>query len=1148
MSSGVAGCTQVASKSVEGRMEAQVQLMKSQIDYLHDALAEVKEANRDLSQMLSNQQDKVMVSFEKIAENLRVLCDRFEVKQVPSYVGMLQVSLPLFYDCHRDYDTWEKSIENLLVLLNIEKESEKIVLAVGCFCSSALNWWKLVSNIYSHHLYRNLDDWHDLRNALQERYAGTNTFDKAKVKLLNFKQNDRSVQTYFEELEGVFLSLGVDENDYMLTDRFHYGLDKGYKQHPKIRRQSRLYEAYYAALEVEREPDTSCGRNGPIEDQWAGVTFLNTDAESSLEQPLRLDKLDQRPPGASSLGQAASTPTPAGQLRQKDFNKQTRPIKEERMDLDYLCDRELVQKSYDQDDENVINFGVQTKGDDSLMEISAQEYQRSLTVGLDKLWGKEGGENGLGKSVTSPFDEAMEALSSLITKWSRADKRNKAQLALLRSLYYAIMASIHGFSLHRTSMIFKKDLDWMGEEYVSKELPMPTYFRFLALLAFKIFEQVDVAILEVGLGGRFDAPNVRGVPTFTAPQPDEAMLVLEGRASELDVPLQVTTTLDPNLLNGSNLGLEGENQYVNVVALCSTWLEKTGNAVVDYLKMLGLTTASMQGRAQIVPDHVAESGSSGDLLFYLDGAHSPESMDVCAKWFSTAIKEDHEPKNGVLTKSQLSHIMFRIAIRMVLETIQCRAWLRSKLMIFGSGFYLLHCSSILDFISCLIVKIVFVVLGLSLLTILQFIPILKPCNHVENHCNRDPKVHEIIFFIGLYFLALGTGGYLPNLQDFGADQFDENHSKERITTRKRKPEGSPLVSISHFLIAALTTRKLPHPSSTDMLYEMCESHNLHGRLLCHTNSLSCLDKAAIVEDNDKQISTRRLATIIMVEETKLVFNLFPIRLTSVIFGVSLAQSPTFFIKQSSMMNRTIGNKFEIPPPSFGTVGPLTTLLAIAFDEKILTPALRKAKGDERGLKFFQTIGIGMIFPILGMAVSALVERKRLGLAEEEVEQGNQTGQTLPMNVFWILPQYMIFGIADTFFLVGLQEFFYEQAPESMRSLGVAFLCSALGVGNFVSGFIISIIAHITEKLGTSWFGKDLNSSRLDKFYSLMTIISVVNLRMCVFFAKRQMYKNVKNKMSVDDKITDLDDDDQDSIVNVMESFTNSGSIQDEVLK
>ncbi|AQK43510.1 Folylpolyglutamate synthase [Zea mays] len=39
---------------------------------------------------------------------------------------------------------------------------------------------------------------------------------------------------------------------------------------------------------------------------------------------------------------------------------------------------------------------------------------------------------------------------------------------------------------------------------------MPAYFRFLAPLAFKIFyaEQVDVAVLEVGLGGKFDATNV----------------------------------------------------------------------------------------------------------------------------------------------------------------------------------------------------------------------------------------------------------------------------------------------------------------------------------------------------------------------------------------------------------------------------------------------------------------------------------------------------------------------------------------------------------------------------------------------------------------------------------------------------------------
>ncbi|KAL6176201.1 hypothetical protein ACLB2K_052836 [Fragaria x ananassa] len=49
------------------------------------------------------------------------------------------------------------------------------------------------------------------------------------------------------------------------------------------------------------------------------------------------------------------------------------------------------------------------------------------------------------------------------------------------------------------------------KEKASDDIPMPTYIRFLALLAFKIFfgEKVDVAILEAGLGGKLDATNVQ---------------------------------------------------------------------------------------------------------------------------------------------------------------------------------------------------------------------------------------------------------------------------------------------------------------------------------------------------------------------------------------------------------------------------------------------------------------------------------------------------------------------------------------------------------------------------------------------------------------------------------------------------------------
>eukprot|EP00257_Ricinus_communis_P019046 XP_015577914.1 folylpolyglutamate synthase [Ricinus communis] len=348
------------------------------------------------------------------------------------------------------------------------------------------------------------------------------------------------------------------------------------------------------------------------------------------------------------------------------------------------------------------------------------------------------------RGVTS-YEEAMDALSSLITKRSRADKSNKGDRfdflfdylkmldleqaisemkiihvagtkgkgstctfteSILRNCGFrtGLFTSPHlidvreRFRLDGEDICEEKFLAYFWwcydrlKEKTTEEIPMPTYFRFLALLAFKIFaaEQVDVAILEVGLGGKFDATNVvqtpivcgisslgydhmeilgntlgeiagekagifkHRIPAFTVPQLDEAMHVLEDKASKLDVPLQVAPPLDPSLLNGLKLGLEGEHQYLNAglaIALSSKWLQRTGHVEFSYLEqssplpehfIRGLTTACLQGRAQIVPDRCVNTETNGDLVFYLDGAHSPESMEACARWFSLAIKDDNQ--------------------------------------------------------------------------------------------------------------------------------------------------------------------------------------------------------------------------------------------------------------------------------------------------------------------------------------------------------------------------------------------------------------------------------------------------------------------------------------------------------------------------
>ncbi|KAG5557849.1 hypothetical protein RHGRI_007928 [Rhododendron griersonianum] len=473
--------------------------------------------------------------------------------------------------------------------------------------------------------------------------------------------------------------------------------------------------------------------------------------------------------------------------------------------------------------------------------------------------------------------------------------------------------------------------------------------------------------------------------------------------------------------------------------------------------------------------------------------------------------------------------------------------------------------------SMILIASILYLMGLGLLTMTQFIPSLKPCG--TDLCTQTRKVHKVVFFLAIYLLSLGTGGHKPCLESFGADQFDDDHMEERkqkmsyfnwwnfalccglllgvtliayaedyaswgvasliltvtmaITImifyfgkgfyRYRVPEGSPLTPMSQVLVAALRKRNMSHPSSPALLYEVPKSEKSKGRLLCHTNSLRFLDKAAIIEGSENILSRKQpnpwiLATVTQVEEMKLVINLIPIWLTSLTFGLCMAQASTFFVKQSSIMNRKIGQNFEFPPASIGTISASGMIITVILYDKILVPLLRGATGNERGIEILRRIGIGMAFAVCGMTIAALVERKRLGVVERDIMRGQRT-ETLSVSAFWLAPQLIVLGIADGFTLVGLQEFFYEQVPDSMRSLGIAFYLSVIGLGNLLSSYLITTVDHITTSAGNSWFGKDLNESHLDNFYWLLAVLNGLNLFIYVVIARRFKYKNVQRSVS-----------------------------------
>ncbi|PIA60510.1 hypothetical protein AQUCO_00300185v1 [Aquilegia coerulea] len=477
------------------------------------------------------------------------------------------------------------------------------------------------------------------------------------------------------------------------------------------------------------------------------------------------------------------------------------------------------------------------------------------------------------------------------------------------------------------------------------------------------------------------------------------------------------------------------------------------------------------------------------------------------------------------------------------------------------------------------------VMGLCLLTMTQLIPSLKAC-HMEK-CDKPEKLHEVVFFIAIYLVSLATGGHKPSLESFGADQFDDNHPEERkkkmsffnwwnsalcgglllgvtviiyiqdyvswaasyiiltvvicITIilfylgkpvyRYRVPKGSPLTPLLQVLVAAIAKRNLPYPSDTAQLNHVSYHSDNDQRIrLCHTNKL----RAAILEDvkdeekgsSDQLRNPWRLSTVSQVEELKLVLNMIPIWCSTLVFGLSIAQIGTFFIKQGVTMNRKLGNHFEIPPASIFSLTAIGMILSISMYDKVLEPKVRKVRGKERGITILERIGIGMGIAMIAMFIAAGIERKRLGIAWRDIAQGGNGVGTI--SVFWLAPQFIVGAVGDGFALVGLQEFFYGQVPDSMRSLGIALYLSVLGIADIISGLLITLVDDLTSTGGgTSWFGKDLNHSRLDKFYCLIGVISIVNLCVFVYLANRYTYKNVeKGVISVNSDGVEIEENEQ----------------------
>ncbi|KAL6616563.1 hypothetical protein ACP70R_038833 [Stipagrostis hirtigluma subsp. patula] len=427
-----------------------------------------------------------------------------------------------------------------------------------------------------------------------------------------------------------------------------------------------------------------------------------------------------------------------------------------------------------------------------------------------------------------------------------------------------------------------------------------------------------------------------------------------------------------------------------------------------------------------------------------------------------------------------------------------------------------------------------------------------------------------VFYAGLYLLALG-GALQPVLSSFGADQFDESDEEERgrqssyfnwfylsinvgslvggtvlvwvqssvswglgygipalfsvlavaaflagtaVYRRHQPPGGSPFTRVAQVVAAAVRKCGVDAPDDASALYE-CEAGDgmsaIQGsRRLAHTDQFRFLDKAAVETASDKaQPSPWRLCTVTQVEELKCVLRLLPVWATGIIFSAAYSQMSTTFILQGDTLDPYVGG-FRVPAAVLSVFDTLSVMLWVPLYDRVIVPLARRATGHERGFTQLARMGIGLVVLAVAMvAAGALeVERRRV-IARHGMYDTNTgaDGRYLPLSIFWQVPQYVVVGASEVFTFIGQMEFFYDQAPDAMRSLCSGLSLTSFALGNYASSALVDVVARATARGGRDgWIPDNINRGHLDYFFWLLAMLCIGNFGAYILIARWYTYK------------------------------------------
>jgi len=242
-----------------------------------------------------------------------------------------------------------------------------------------------------------------------------------------------------------------------------------------------------------------------------------------------------------------------------------------------------------------------------------------------------------------------------------------------------------------------------------------------------------------------------------------------------------------------------------------------------------------------------------------------------------------------------------------------------------------------------------------------------------------------------------------------------------------------------------------------------------------------------------------------VHDVENVLSILPFWVCFIVYFSVWSQLTTLIYAQGCQMDaRLAALDMDVPIAALSLFSIIPILVLIPLLDRCLFPWLRRRCGLE--ISMLQKMGAGFLFASLSMIavdVTEIVRRDYSAIDESvaSVCDGDDVFVS-ELSIFWQIPAFVLEGVSEVLAAVTGYEFFFNEAPASMKSVVSALYTMSIGLGSWITGIYI-VAANADSR--RPWITDDLNDGHLDWYFFCIAAFMFAASLFFVYHARGYQY-------------------------------------------